>query len=385
MATYTEWANEHPIIAANIESVVNIGMLAAPVKAKPGVVGEAGQGLVKSGVKKSAANKKAFIEELVTPIQTKNVKVEQVGRTTEKGFLRRGNVELTRGQKESAKELLRVGVEPKRSIQKNYEIISTKVRQETDALVKKLGATGERGKLTPKDIDDLLDELAAAGAALEANPAIVGSAKEATKKVMAQMRREIFANKDHVSGMLAARKAFDHKFISQGRGAVLDPTLQNATTQAVREARKVVNGFIDGRVANVGVKQSLARQHKLLNALDDVAAKAAKESNSAIGRLYTRVIHALTLRGQINQTAAAMFGMGGLGAAAVWAPWILAGGVAAGIGIQGTRAIIAPGTRKALGNLLEWTAKMGADVRADRALIRELLLTAGDATEEDIE
>ena len=59
-------------MARNIESVVNIGLLLAPVKAEPasrGLIGKAGLGIRKSGVRSAGKNKRQYVEELVQPEQ----------------------------------------------------------------------------------------------------------------------------------------------------------------------------------------------------------------------------------------------------------------------------------------------------------------------------
>ncbi len=87
----------------------------------------------------------------------------------------------------------------------------------------------------------------------------------------------------------------------------------------------------------------------------------------------------------LDQSFALIFGVGGLGAAAMFAPWILKGGAAAGIFYVGGRAVMSPKTRRGLGKLLKLTDRATLkisdpavlrQIRADRALIVELLENA---------
>jgi hypothetical protein len=147
--SYGAWAKEHPVASANLESVVNIALLAAPVKAKPsgsGLLGRAGTSLEKSAVKTSMKKKKKFIADLVTPVRTKKVKLDQVSRTKEAGMFgdsvanpfKKVKISQTQAEADSAAELLKIGINRRRSVQKNYEIMADAVNKETVSLVTSL-------------------------------------------------------------------------------------------------------------------------------------------------------------------------------------------------------------------------------------------------------
>ena len=101
-----------------------------------------------------------------------------------------------------------------------------------------------------------------------------------------------------------------------------------------------------------------------------------------VGRIGKRLLQVLTLRGELNQTAAMIYGVGGLGAAAMFAPWILKGGVTVGIFYGAGRAIMSPVTRKGVAKMLKLADKATLTItdpavlrqmRADRAFLVELL------------
>jgi hypothetical protein len=190
--------------------------------------------------------------------------------------------------------------------------------------------------------------------------------------------------------LLKARKEFDTWMLSGKGPKIFDPALENAMSLALREIRQTTNNFISTRAPTVGVRRSLDKQFKLLRAMDDIKVKAADEGNNAVSRLFKSALKILPLRGEFNQMAAILFGVGGLGASAAFAPYftkLVGAGVASYI--LG-KAILKPGARKALGQLLksaDMAIKRTTDpallrqLRADRAAVVELLKTSDDKEE----
>jgi hypothetical protein len=125
--------------------------------------------------------------------------------------------------------------------------------------------------------------------------------------------------------------------------------------------------------------------------MDDISTKAAKEANTRLGRAVQNVIKLLPLRSEFNNTMAAIFGVGGLGAAAIFAPFFTKIAAGAIVGYAGKRAIMSPTTRKGLGKLIknfdkavQYTTdpKVISQLRADRAFVIELYKNAEDSIEE---
>jgi hypothetical protein len=393
MEAYQAWAKAHPVASANFEAVVDVALLVAPVKGKPkgSILANTATKAEQSAVRKSVRTKERFVKELVTPVRNKKTKIDQVARTTEVGMardkwahpFRRVKIKPTPAEAASAAELMKIHLRPKRSIQKNYELMATAVNKETKALMSRLKRTGAAGRFDKdallKELDDALTVL------ITQEEAIVGSAKSSATRAVARMKREVEASGNHVSDLLKARKKFDAHFRTQGKEALLDPVSHNAMTMAIRQVRRTTNDFINAKVPSAGVKRSLQKQSNILRAMDDVKVKAAIEPDLALARLGSRILKVLTLRGELNQSFALVFGVGGLGAAAMFAPWILKGGITAGIFYGGGKAVMAPSTRKGLAKLLRLTDKATLGItdpavlrqmRMDRALIVELLESA---------
>lgn len=380
---YRGWSSEHPVAAASLEAVTNIALLAAPVKAKPStgsVLKKTSDAATRSGTRKIVADKRAFVEDLVTPVRTQKVKEAQVPRTTEQGLFRTSKITPSAAEKASADEIMKLAIKPNRSVQKNREIVAEAVEKEANSLVQQLRQTGASGRFDKQKLLQELDN--AAARIISTEEAITGSAKEAAIKSFKRMKNQVENHSNHVSDLLNARRAFDREFYNQGKQKLLDPVIENATTIATREIRQVVNNFMASQVPSVSVKRSLKKQSDLLRALDDITVKAAKEPNNAVARVTKNVLSALTLRNELNMTLAAVTGIGGLGAAAMYAPWILKGGIVFGVGYGATKVALNGQTRKFLGKLtgLADKATLGItdpavlrQLRADRALLVELL------------
>lgn len=390
---YQEFAEEHPVMAANIEAVVDIGLLVSPVKTKPrptvvGGLSKAGQKLEKSAERAVVQNKKNFVERLVTPSQTKKVREAQVGRTTEQGALRSKKVELTPQQKASAVEVEKLVVSPKKTNQGNFNVVSEAVSKEADKLQKGLAALGSRGKYVEKEFTE---ELSGALARITQTEAVVGDAERAVIKMIARMERAAERNPHTLSGLLRARKQFDSEIIAGKAGNALASDIESAMNIAVREVRQTTNNFINARAKGVGVRRSLDKQFRLLNAMDDIKIKAAAEGNNMLIRGFRNALKLLPFRGEFNQFLAAIFGIGGLGASARFAPYFTKLVGLTGITYIAGKAVMRPGSRKGLAGLLTMIDRaiqkttdpaVIRQFRLDRAAIVELLKTSKEQIEE---
>lgn len=387
---YQAFKEKYPRAARNLEATVNVGLLVAPVKtpkaAKSGVtpVGKAGERLTAAGKRQAATRKKEFVDDLVLPKQTPTIRAEQAARTTEEGLLRRKTVALTPQQESMAAAVNNLGVEPTKTLQGNYNIISNAVNKEAKSLKRRLNKNDI--SFPRREFDTRLD---AAVARLSENPLITGDAEKTALKIVEKMKQITRDQKSSASGLLEARKKLDSWMRSQKGKTVFDPDRESAISIALREIRNETNDFIDSKATKVAVKKSLKKQSDLLNALDNIAPKTALEANNSLSRLWQKTTSILPLRGEFNQTLAALFGLGGLGASAVFAPFFTKTLFLGLGGWQIGKAVTSPQTKKALGALLKhtddvirFTKDKGliSQLRTDRVLLVELL----DQLEDDV-
>lgn len=381
--SYTEFARNNPRAARNIESVVNIALLFSPVKGVPKAAPKttgltvAGERLIEVGKKQTIAQKAEFVTGLIMPKKTAAVAREQVSRTTEKGLLRGRVVTPSTVEQSIAREVNKLPVSKSKTLQGNFNIISKETTKEANKLK---AALAKNDVFFPRR--EFKARMKRVIAALNENPLITGDAQKAAIKVAAQMDKITAKNKSSASGLLQSRKQLDKLIRKQKGTAVFDPTRDNAITIAVRDIRNATNDFIDTQATNVAVKESLRKQSNLLSAMDNIAPKAAEEGANAVVRQWQTVTKLFPLRGEFNQTMATMFGIGGLGAAATFAPWFTKLATAGLVTVIGGKAITSPAAKKVLGQLLKKIdivirktrdTNLVRQMRLDRALIIELL------------
>lgn len=375
-------AARHPELAKDIESIVNVATLgsAAPA-AEKGVVQSAlektGQALQDGAGAATQKTKDDFLRQLLTPEQTKAVREDQVGRTSEtgSGIFKRSVVEPTPSQLHAEQAVAKIpGVDPSATVQQNYNVIKSANQQEALNLKSQIAANDFA---IPKK--ETLSRLATAAKELESSPVIVGDAEKTAQKLIAGAREFINNNPGTGSGLLEARKQFDQWVLHQ-KPAAFDAKAENAFTIANRQVRHTFNDLLDEKATNVDVKNSLAHQSALYNALDTLTPKAATEADTAIGRAMQRVGKVLGTKNKVVQAVAAAAGIGGLGAAATFAPVVAGVGIPAFLTYKAGQYLLKPGVRSALGTVLE---KAGPALdKSDRAAIEGILQNYEDHSAE---
>ena len=393
---YQDWSIDNPRATRNLESVINIAFLVAPTKAKPSVaapptiIGRAGEKVAQAAEKQVLKNKESFVDDLVRPKQTATVKEAQVPRTIEvgKGPLKKSVIEPSPKEANAAKEVLKIdGVGADKTIQGNYNLISKEISTEAESLL---------ANLKSKDVvfprKEFSAQLNKAVVELGENPLIVGDAQKTAQKIVDKMIQITKEKPSTVSNLLQSRKELDTWMKSQKGPNIFDPQQEGAISIALRSIRQTTNDFIDSKATTAGVKDSLKKQSNLYRALDNIAPKAADEADTAILRAWKNLLHVMPLRGEFNQTMAALFGIGGLGASALFAPFFTA---IAGLTIgtyMGGKFVIGPSAKKGVATLLNKTdeaIRIAKDknlisaLRADRAALIELSEYSKESIQKD--
>ena len=379
---YAQFSEENPRAARNIEAVVNIGLLAAPVKGKPKadttVLGKTALSLEKKALEQTGQSKANFVKTLVMPKQTAAVRTEQVGRTAESGLLRSKQVGASKAEEAIAKTVSEIPeVSGKNTLQGNYNVINQALSKEAESLSKQLIKNDVA--ISRKEILEASKKIKTT---LADNPLLVGDAEKVANKIISKMDGIIKKNGSSASGLLKSRKELDAWIKSQKGKNIFDPKNENAISIALREVRQSANDLIAKKVPSLEVKESLRAQSNMYRALENIAPKAADEASNVALRAWQNVTSILPFRGEFNQTMAVLFGVGGLGASAMFAPFFtklaLGGIVTYGVG----RAVMSAPVKKGLSLLLKESdkairatkdANLIKQLRADRALVVEIL------------
>jgi len=355
--TYQTFKQKHPEAAKDLESGTNLLLLLGLPKVgketiqTTGKISGKGGAILEQGAKKQLqAEKEAFARRLTRPLETSKVKVAEVSRTIETGFgpFKKSVVTPSGVEARAQQAILEVpGVSPRKTYQQNYNIISSHNKNLAVQLEKELSANDF---FFPKK--ELMARLKVTQQGLARSPALVGDQVKIADKLMAEIQRRVNIAGAKGSSLLKVRKEFD-AWVKSQKPKVFEATSENAFTITNREIRNTINNFLDEKAVNVAVKDSLKRQSTLFDALENIAPKAALEANTAIGRSFQRMMQAIGLKNKIVQQIAAIVGIGGLGAAATFAPAAAIVGIGAFLIFKGGRLILRPEIRLHLGKLLQ--------------------------------
>lgn len=382
--SYQNWKSNNPELAADLESVVNIAAILPIGKgvqmAEKGLMTRAGETAIESGIAKQTLTRESFIKDLLNPEQTKLVKESQVSRTTESGFgpFKISTIAPDRKQIAAMDEVAKIeGVSSSKTLQGNYNTIRAANTLEAENLKQALIANDFS---FPKK--ELVSRLNATKAKLLESPAIVGDEEKIASKLIDEIQRRLNLTKAKGSELLQIRKDFDNWVESQKGSSVFDPSKENAFTLSNREIRQTINTFLDENAPTVGVRESLRKQSNLFNALDTVKVKAAVEADTAFKRTLQKIGQILGTKSKIVQGIAAAVGIGGLGAAATFAPPAAGAMVGGWLIYKGGQLILHPQVRILLGDALKTldkpitrfgTTKKVLGIQAAKAEIEQLL------------
>lgn len=391
MEAYQEFAKDQPRAARNIESVVNIGLLAAPVKKKPKsgktVVGKTGDAFIDGAQRQEFRRRASFIDDLVKPKQTVTELTDQAPRTDVKGIFQTKSARLSPRQQAAADEIFKIeGVSPKNIMQKNYSVIGQEISKVSERLEKMLRTKGG-GKYKRSEFKDILK---VAEEELKKNPTLVGSAETASKRIMSRFKDFARQNDSTPLGLWKARKQFDD-WVRSGKGdKAFDPNMENAVTETVAKVRSVTNDFIDSKAHSVAVKDTFGKLSNMYEAQRLIKTKLPAEANNIVGRIAEKAFTILPLRDRISAFMALVIGVGGFSAAQTIAPFLQKGALIGGATYIGGRMLISPKLKRGLGSLLNLVddgirmtkdADLVQGLRADRAALIQLIEEAEDDLE----
>lgn len=351
-----ELSIKYPEYAKDIKNIIDISILGTgkTVEKPVGTALErAGTAVEKTGAETIKKSKSQFSQELVKPISTKKVKLAEVSRTTETGGLfKKDIVTPTKTEMFIAAEVAKIpGISVKNTFQKNYNIIRDYNLKMAKELKSKVASNNF---IIPKK--EIKSKLRIASEELKNNPLIVGNAEKTAQKLIDGANRIIDRNAGTGSGILKARKEYDAWVLTQ-KPKAFDATAENAFTTANNTIRRTFNTILDEKAVNVGVKDSLKKQSSLYTAIENIAPKAALEANTVFGRTLQSVGKILGTKNKIVQGIAAAAGIGGLGAAATFAPAAAILGGAGFFVIKAGKFVLKPEIKILVGKLLKTSGR----------------------------
>lgn len=234
--------------------------------------------------------KEDFLKDLITPELTNKASVEAIktGKVTEAGLT--GSRDITQaipGFSNMEKAVSEVPkISPKNTLLENANAIHDYIGTVANDLTSQLKAVQtqvgkDRGFFTPNEFKGYMKSVSQT---LSDNPTLVGDAEKTANKILTKFNSLVKEKGYTPSGLLEARKSLDSWMATQKGAKVFDPTTENAVSIALRAIRQGGNDFLASKVPDVAVKELLAKQASLYNAIEQIAPKAAKEGANGFQR-----------------------------------------------------------------------------------------------------
>ncbi len=386
--SYAEWKKENPESALTLESVVNLGLLFAPVPkgakvkgnpnfvgpSKPTVTEKVGQVMVDASGKqiKDRSTKKAM--DLIVP---KSGVPEQTREVSKMGF-KYNVIKPTPQEQKIVDTVATLKIPQSASNQRSLNLIDDAIEAEAKTLERQVASSKEAIPLS--ESFKLLDEVAVNTKNTDAFVA-ANQLGKMVDDVVVKAKSLLKENPQTPLGVLKTRKELDAYVKSYKANKSAFPSQDNVETAlsiAVRDVRSALNTKVAETVPRANVMSRLEKQSNLYRAKVPVIEKAKNDASNSIGRTWQRITGVTGLKMPTTPLAIGITGA----ALAGWLPAII-GGV--GVGIAGRavyRGTISPELKKFLGQTLIASSKAIKQaknpetikqLRADRALILELL------------
>lgn len=390
------FSDEHPTVAADIADTVgaagNIALVLAPVKGAPkggGAIGPKQPGLLGRAVgaldKSVITKQKGFIDDLVKPLSIKKVRESEIKRSVEgKGFFGGRTVTPSSFEAEIAGTVGKVaGVKQSNTLLQNLNSIQTGLTNEAENLTTLL--KGSNVKIPRPNTKRTMETVLAK---LKSDSLLVGDAAKTGEKVFDKARKLLLSNPNTPAGVLKSRKQLD-AWVKKQSTRAFDPKTENALSVSLGEIRQSMNDIISNSVPNIAVKESLKKQTNLFRAIDNIAPKAAKEAQTAIGRMAASISKELGITNILDPKMTLALSALGLGAIASPTSAAVAG--AGVLAVKGAKsAVTSKASKQAVSKILRATDKaiakatargsvdLAKKLRADRALVIEFVKSKED-------
>ena len=393
---YADWKAEHPRAAANLESILDIGLIFAtpgrliPWKGKPDTT------------LKSQSNRQLYLadqqgmrnryDRLWAQLHGKDrINENNISRVTVEGKLSRTQtINYTQQEKEFMDLLFANGVKKGSSATKNSEAMSKAIEKYAIQLRAEITKAGGGSKVpvswqeVRNTIQTNIDDL------IKSNPLFVEASQQSTINSNLQRFLKILDDgikkgdfKGNPLGIFKLRQAYDDWVRTTAKAGSLDGSVQKtAMDESVKIIRTTLNNIVAAKLPNTPVKELLNKQSQLYRGRDLMLPAVKIDAKTALQSVWKNMQSAVGIKMTYNRIMAVAFGASAYGMAEMTGASALA---AVGIGGTGWGLAVALQTRAskiALGKTLALMDKVigmpGANpnvvkaLSADRALIKEL-------------
>ena len=389
---YQAWKKENPREATNLESVVDIGLVFAPVdkiipwkgKTDKTILKKASEREFHLAGKQKMRNK---YDKLWEQLNGKNsINETNIGKVTVEGLGRIQTINYSSWERELMDTLFANGVKKNSSPTKNSQAMSDAITKWSARLREQITKAGGGSKETipwsevkqtlKQNIDDLI----------KSNPIFAEASQQSTIKNNLERLLKIIDDsefKGNPLGVFQLRQAYDDFVNNTAKAGKLDASVNiTAMDESVRVLRTTLNDIVATKLPNTPVKESLRTQSLLYQARSLILPAVQMDAKKTIQRVAKNLSNAIGLKMDYNRMMAVAFGTSAYSAAYLNGYTAL---VAVGVGgttYMGTVALQTRATKIALGKSLAYMDKVialpGANpnvvkaLSADRAAIKEL-------------
>lgn len=276
---YSQFREQQPTNARNIESILNLGTAAIGGKA----VASAGKALTKGGVKLAdffakSSEKKAFQEaiNIIKPELNKSGKIAALesGRGVKKGFFGTTEIKPSLRDEQVARTIQGI-VKKGKDATENIGIIRNEIKKEAEITIQ---------GLQHNDAIFNINQLSSKLNGIEKPPLLVADTTLNNAYSIAQNKFLEFVSKQpkNLSGLLKARKEFD-VWIQRQFPKIFDDVRFSPLEKALKDIRMAANDFIAEKLPDGSpFKVSLQKQNLMYEAVSNIAEKSYKEVGTNI-------------------------------------------------------------------------------------------------------
>jgi len=220
---------------------------------------------------KARTKREAFTDNLILRNSTPTQMKELAGRSRQVG--KKVAIDLTDFEKAVSVEVGKLrAVKPKNTLLRNQNVIQSEITKTLGALDKRLAPSKVRinrdgiSKLIDFEVDKVM----------KAN-VLVPLESQKRLKAFAQLGKDILDKHPNTpAGLLKARREFD-RLVKDKKKTVFDTPEELPLNDVVRSVRSSINDIIDKSVPDLKVRASLDKSHKLIDAVETMIPKSAKE------------------------------------------------------------------------------------------------------------
>ena len=356
---YLAWRNsseENTLKARELESVVDLGILALPASKVPPIthksLSEISGTLIAEGKKGQALQKKPAVQELLEPIKIEKAPgdVVAVGRFDRKTYIPSPNEE----------EAIRIvsaipDINPKRSEGYNLPIVEREISRVGNMLQLKIN----KSKNPSYDRDLLVAELQKDLADLVGTDdfALRGGNKRFASAFLREAIKILNKQPDTALGILEARKQID-RYADEIRPNINDVTY-GARVTSEREVSKLLRDKLNQQlfqtVPDIDAEGLLRKQYLLYGAKKTLREKFDAEARTIQDRLRANIKRATGVTVPATPLSLALTGSYLYSSGVL--PYLSGGAAVIGAGLVGKQVITSPSVKKGLGTLIAATDK----------------------------